>query len=126
VKGVICSRKYNGIVARLDTISELTAFQAFSSDLYLYMLRSLLNAYDRSHAACSCDPYCFRRQSSDKNETTDVGYVIVHFLFDFCDGNPRAASGEYQRQYPNPRQPTDVFATVQHSQGETGAFVPPA
>jgi hypothetical protein len=111
IEEIICSRKYNGAVVPLATISELQHFT-----LLVLICVCVFVSLDGSHATDFFVPFFCRLQSNDRNGNTDAEYV--HSVFDLCDGNARAALMKYQRQYPHPRQLADVFTTVHRSQGE--------
>jgi hypothetical protein len=57
------------------------------------------------------------------SQTSQFGVCHLHFVYDFCNGNARAASREYQRLYPGQGQLNiHMSATVQGSLRETDAL----
>ena len=52
-----------------------------------------------------------------------VEYSDKHFVYEFCDGNARAAVGEYQRRFPDRRIPSrGVFSRIHQTMRETGCL----
>ena len=54
-----------------------------------------------------------------------VEYCDMHFVYGFCDGNARAAVGEYQRRFPDRRIPSRsvlVFTRIHQTVRDTGSL----
>jgi hypothetical protein len=57
---------------------------------------------------------------------TNVKYADTHLVYGISDGSTRAASGEYQRRYPDRRQHNRYAFGMVHCVKETGGVMPPA
>ena len=52
-----------------------------------------------------------------------VEYCDMHFVYGFCDDNPRAAVEEYQRRIPDRRIPSrSVFTRIRQTLRDTGSL----
>jgi hypothetical protein len=98
-----------------------------SSELWDYKLLVLMFFVCSCHAfIMSLNSLMAQWQSNDKQQKdmtwfTNVEYANMSFVCVLCEGNAKAASKEYQRQYPDQRQ-----SNKHYTQREEGVFMPPA
>jgi len=54
---------------------------------------------------------------------SNVEYCDMHFVYEFCNGNARAAVEEYQRRLPDRRIPSrGVFTRINQTLRDTGCL----
>ena len=54
---------------------------------------------------------------------SQVEYCDMHFVYEFCESNPRAAVDEYQRRFPERRiPPRGVFSRIHQTMRENGCL----
>jgi len=52
-----------------------------------------------------------------------VEYCDMHFVYEFCDGNARAAVQEYERRFPDRRIPSrSVFTRIHQTLRDAGSL----
>jgi hypothetical protein len=68
--------------------------------------------------------YKYIKLFSKMTPFTNEEYDATHFMYGLCDGSAIAASSEYQRRYPDRRQPSRRVSMVHHNLKEIDAFMP--
>lgn len=85
---------------------------------------------DRIYTEFIYGSFYFQCQSSIKSETkralfSNTEYVGMYFMNDFCDGNGRTASREYQYQSADSTQQTLYVCSTAHHLRGISTYIPP-